>query len=57
LRNEITAFAKSPEISQRLAKLGIVPGGLSLEQSQAAFKKEHDAYAAAIKAAGIEPPQ
>ena len=57
LRNEITAFAKSAEIAQRLTRLGIVPGGLSLEQTQMALKKEHDAYAAAIKAAGIEPPQ
>jgi len=55
LRNEIAAFAKSPEVSGRLAKLGIVPGGLPLEQTQAALKKEHDAYAAAIKVAGIEP--
>lgn len=53
LRNEIAAFAKSPEISARLTKLGIVPGGLSLEQTQAALKKEHDAYAAAVKVAGI----
>ena len=43
------------EISQRLAKLGIVPGGLPLEQTEAALKKERDAYAAAIKVAGIEP--
>jgi tripartite-type tricarboxylate transporter receptor subunit TctC len=57
LRNEVAAFAKSAEISQRLNKLGIVPGGLSLEQSQAALKREHEAYAAAIKAAGIDPPQ
>ncbi len=57
LRNEITAFAKSAAVSERLTKLGIVPGGLSLEQSQAAFTKERDAYTAAIKAAGIEPPQ
>jgi tripartite-type tricarboxylate transporter receptor subunit TctC len=57
LRNEIAAYARSAEISQRLTKLGIVPGGLSLQQSQAALKREHDAYAAAIKAAGIEPPQ
>jgi tripartite-type tricarboxylate transporter receptor subunit TctC len=55
LRNEISAFAKSPEISERLSKLGIVPGGLSLEESLAALKKERDAYAAAIKVAGIEP--
>ena len=29
VRNEITALAKSPEISERLTKLGIVPGGLT----------------------------
>jgi tripartite-type tricarboxylate transporter receptor subunit TctC len=57
LRNEIIAFAKSAAVSERLTKLGIVPGGLSLEQSQAAFKTERDAYTAAIKAAGIAPPQ
>jgi tripartite-type tricarboxylate transporter receptor subunit TctC len=57
LRTEIAAFAKSAAVSERLTKLGIVPGGLSLEQSQAAFTKERDAYTAAIKAAGIAPPQ
>ena len=55
LRKEISAFAKSPEVSGKLSKLGIVPGGLSLEASQAALKNERDAYAAAIKVAGIEP--
>jgi len=55
LRKEISAFAKSPEVSGKLSKLGIVPGGLSLEASQVALKNERDAYAAAIKVAGIEP--
>jgi tripartite-type tricarboxylate transporter receptor subunit TctC len=57
LRNEITALAKSPEISQRLSKVGIVPGGLSKEQTEAVFKKDHESFAAAIKAAGIELPK
>lgn len=57
IRDEVTAFAKSPEISDRLTKLGIVPGGLTKEQSEAVFKKDHDSFAAAIKAAGIAPPQ
>ncbi len=57
LRNEITALAKSPEISARLNKLGIVPGGLSKEQTEAVFKKDYESFAAAIKAAGIEPPK
>ena len=57
LRDEITAFAKSPEISERLTRLGIVPGGLTKEQTEAVFKKDAESFAAAIKAAGIEPPQ
>jgi tripartite-type tricarboxylate transporter receptor subunit TctC len=57
IRNEITAFAKSPEISERLTKLGIVPGGLTKEQTEAVFKKDYDSFAAAIKAAGIDPPK
>ena len=54
---EVAAFARSPEISNRLTKLGIVPGGLTKEQSAAVFKKDHEAFAAAIKAAGIAPPK
>ena len=57
IRNEITALAKSPEVSERLTKLGIIPGGLTKEQSEAVFKKDHESFAAAIKAAGIAPPQ
>jgi tripartite-type tricarboxylate transporter receptor subunit TctC len=55
--SEITAFARSPEISDRLTKLGIMPGGLTSEQSLAVFKKDHESFAAATKAAGIEPPK
>jgi tripartite-type tricarboxylate transporter receptor subunit TctC len=57
IRNEVTAFAKSPEISERLSKLGIVPGGLPKEATEAVFKKDFESFAAAIKAAGIEPPK
>lgn len=57
VRNEITALSKSPEISERLNKLGIVPGGLTKEQTEAVFKKDYESFAAAIKAAGIEPPR
>jgi tripartite-type tricarboxylate transporter receptor subunit TctC len=53
---EVAAFVKKPEIAQRLTNLGIVPGGLSKDEIEAAFQKEHDAYASAIKAAGIAPP-
>jgi tripartite-type tricarboxylate transporter receptor subunit TctC len=57
LRNEIAAFARSPEMSERLSKLGIIPGGMGVEQSLAVFQKDRAAYADAIKAAGIEPPK
>jgi len=57
LRNEVTAFARSPEITQRLTKLGIVPGGLTKEATDAVFHKDRESFAAAIKAAGIAPPQ
>lgn len=57
IRQEIAAFAKTPEISERLGKLGIVPGGMTKEQTEAVFKKDYEAFAAAIKAAGIALPQ
>jgi tripartite-type tricarboxylate transporter receptor subunit TctC len=57
IRGEITALAKSPEVTERLTKLGIVPGGLTREQSEAVFRKDRDSFAAAIKAAGIPGPQ
>lgn len=57
IRSEIAALAKSPEISERLTKLGIIPGGLSAEQNEAVFRKDRESFAAAIKAAGIATPQ
>ena len=57
IRNEVTAYAKSPEISERLTKLGIVPGGLTKEQTEAVFRKDRESFADAIKAAGISPSQ
>jgi tripartite-type tricarboxylate transporter receptor subunit TctC len=57
LRNEVAAFAKSPEVTERLGKLGIVQGGLSREETEAVFKQDYESFAAAVKAAGIAPPQ
>jgi tripartite-type tricarboxylate transporter receptor subunit TctC len=57
IRNEITTLAKSPDISERLSKLGIVPGGLGKEQSEEVFRKDRASFAAAVKAAGIPAPQ
>jgi tripartite-type tricarboxylate transporter receptor subunit TctC len=56
IRTEITALAKSPEVVERLTKLGIVPGGLSKAEVEAAFKADRENFAAAVKAAGITPP-
>jgi tripartite-type tricarboxylate transporter receptor subunit TctC len=53
IRKEITAFVKTPEISTRLNGLGIVPGGMTKDEIAAAFQREHDALAAAIKIVGI----
>jgi tripartite-type tricarboxylate transporter receptor subunit TctC len=53
LRNEVAAFVRTPEISQRLTTLGIVPGGLTLAQTEALFTHDHDEFAAAIKTVGI----
>jgi tripartite-type tricarboxylate transporter receptor subunit TctC len=57
IRSEITALAKSPDITERLSKLGIVPGGLGKEQSEEVFRKDRASFAAAVKAAGIPAPQ
>jgi tripartite-type tricarboxylate transporter receptor subunit TctC len=57
IRREITALVRSPEISGRLAQLGIIPGGLTKEQCEAIFRKDHESFAAAIKAAGIPSPK
>jgi tripartite-type tricarboxylate transporter receptor subunit TctC len=57
VRDEVAAFANSPDIADRLTKLGIIPGGLTTEQSQAVFKHDFESFAAAIKAAGIAPPK
>ena len=56
IRTEVTRFVKTPEVSDRLSKLGIVPGGLTGSESEAVFQHDHDAFAAAIAAAGIRPP-
>ena len=56
LRREIIALSRSPEVAQRLTKLGIVPGGQSKEEVAATFASDRDMFVAAVKAAGIAPP-
>jgi tripartite-type tricarboxylate transporter receptor subunit TctC len=56
LRREIIALSRSPEVAQRLTKLGIVPGGQSKEEVAATFASDRDMFVAAVKAAGIALP-
>jgi tripartite-type tricarboxylate transporter receptor subunit TctC len=55
IRDEIAALAKSPEVSERLIKLGIVPGGLTRAETAAVFKNDRENFAESVKAAGIKP--
>jgi tripartite-type tricarboxylate transporter receptor subunit TctC len=54
IRTEISAMVKKDEIAQRLQKLGIVPGGMSQEQTVTMFRREHETFAEVIKILGIE---
>lgn len=56
LRNELMLFVKTPEISERLRNLGIVPGGETKEEVAAVFDHDRKAFAEAVKAAGIPQP-
>ena len=56
IRDEVTALVKTPEVSDRLTRLGIMPGGMTKEEVQAYFIKDRAALTAAVKAAKIEPP-
>jgi tripartite-type tricarboxylate transporter receptor subunit TctC len=56
LRNEVSAMAKSREVSDRLTRLGIVPGGMNKDEVAATFKNDRQNFADAVKAAGILPP-
>jgi tripartite-type tricarboxylate transporter receptor subunit TctC len=54
LRNEVTALVQKPGIAQRLAGLGIVPGGMAGDQIETMFQSEHDTFAGVIKFLGIQ---
>ena len=56
LRREIIALSRSPEVAQRLTRLGIVPGGQSKEEVAATFASDREMFVAAVKAAGIASP-
>jgi tripartite-type tricarboxylate transporter receptor subunit TctC len=56
LRDAIAAWVKTPEISDRLNKLGIIPGGQTKEQVATAFAADRKNLGEAVKAAGIPAP-
>lgn len=56
LRDAVTAMVKTPEVSERLNRLGIIPGGQTMEQVAAVFASDRKNYAEAVKAAGIPAP-
>lgn len=55
LRNAVIEIAKSPEVTDRMTKLGLIPGGQSKEEVEAAFKKDRDYFSEAAKIAGLQP--
>ncbi len=55
LRDAITAWVKTPDVSGRLNNLGIIPGGQTKAQVAAAFASDRKNLAEAVKAAGIPP--
>jgi tripartite-type tricarboxylate transporter receptor subunit TctC len=54
IRTEVSAMVKRDEVAQRLANLGIVPGGMSGDQIEAMFQKEQETFASVIKILGIQ---
>ena len=56
LRDAVAEMVRKPEISDRLNKLGIIPGGQTKEQVEAVFASDRKNYAEAVKAAGIQAP-
>lgn len=54
LRSAIVELVGTPDMKERLNKLGIVPGGQTAAQVAAAFAKDREMFTEAIAAAGIK---
>jgi tripartite-type tricarboxylate transporter receptor subunit TctC len=57
LRAAVTEMTRTPAVAERLLALGIVPGGQTKEQVEAALAADRKNYGDAVKAAGIAPPK
>jgi tripartite-type tricarboxylate transporter receptor subunit TctC len=55
LHAEVAKVLRMPEVREKLAAMGIEPGGITPEQSAARFKREIAVYGPAAKAAGVKP--
>ena len=56
LRAAIAELVGTPEMKDRLTKLGIVPGGQSAADVAETFKRDRESFAEAVNAAGIKKP-
>jgi tripartite-type tricarboxylate transporter receptor subunit TctC len=57
LASEAAAATREPRIVQRLTELGIEPGGMMLEDFVRDIEESREAYAEAVRAAGLKPPE
>ncbi len=55
LRGAIAEIVNTPEVSDRLVKLGLNKGGQNKGEVEAAFKKDRDYFAEAAKIADLKP--
>lgn len=56
LRTAVTEFVSTPEMKQRLMTLGIIPGGQSKEEAEAALKRDRTNFLEAANVAGLKKP-
>ena len=55
INKDVLAALASPEVRERLTKLGTVPGGMTIPEFTAFVRKEVDETQKILQAAGIKP--
>ena len=55
INNDVNAALASPDLKERLTKLGTVPGNLTIPQFTEFVKNEIEETSKILKAAGIKP--
>lgn len=56
LRKAISEFVGTPEMKERLTTLGIIPGGQTKQEVEAAFERDRISFAEAARVAGLKKP-